>query len=135
MSCLQDQPIRPRFSVVLLSHRANDESVPKIHVASLAYHAAFQNTNFKFFPKTHPPHHPTMRSNFFCNVSLQTHNLALLLNLYLLLPTPNFPILTSLPSLLPQVLPCYQSTFAPKVPGHYLGTFRAGTFSDSSFPL
>jgi len=86
-----------------------------------------------FSPKRSPP--SPQRDPIFCNVALQTHNSALMHNLYLLLPTPNRPILTSVPSLLPQVLPCYQSTFAPKVPGHCLGTFRAGTFSDSSSPL
>ena len=35
MSGLQDQPIRPRFSVVLLGPRANAESVPKIHYSQL----------------------------------------------------------------------------------------------------
>jgi hypothetical protein len=62
MSGLQDQPIRPKFSVVLLGPRANAESVPKIHVALHAYHSALQNINFKIFPKTPTP---LTRSNFF----------------------------------------------------------------------
>jgi hypothetical protein len=49
-----DRPTRRRYSVVFLSPRANAQSVPKIHVALHASHAALPRTSF-FLPKCSPP--------------------------------------------------------------------------------
>ena len=57
MSC--DRQTRPRYSAVSLGHRASAESVPKIHAALHAYHAALSKTNVKIYsPKCSPPPSP-----------------------------------------------------------------------------
>jgi hypothetical protein len=45
-----DRPTRLRFSVVFLGPRANAESVPKLHVALHASHAALPMVTLKFRP-------------------------------------------------------------------------------------
>ena len=109
-----DRPTRSRFSVILLSAKANSEFILKIHVALHASHAALANV-IKISSQCYPPN-----TKFSPNYQLLSSA-----------AYSNSPVPITLPPLLPNVLPCYQNIFTRRTSGHSLGTFTAAKFSNS----